>query len=154
MQAIVVKLGLEYTFIIKGLSTIQRYLYKGFPLYLVLPITLALLIQYNLHWNKCKHLMKIFHGSDANDDWGVSKLLKGGTARCGIIADVGIARIYTVIVCGAHRHAKHANAREVWGHAPQEILKITPSEIKSEGIFSDLLPFNAPVDTGIQNIVK
>ena len=86
---------------------------------------------------------------------GRSRLLKGrGTARCVIIFDVGIARIYTVIVCGAHRHAKHANARGVWGHAPRKFWKITPSEIKSDGMFSDSSPFNAPVDTGIQNVLK
>ena len=37
---------------------------------------------------------------------------------------------------------------------PKEILKITPSEMECEGIFSDLSPFNAPMDTGIQNILK
>ena len=40
------------------------------------------------------------------------------------------------------------------GACPQEIWKITVSEIESEGIFSDLSPFNAPVDTGIQNVLK
>ena len=33
---------------------------------------------------------------------------------------------------------------------PQEILKITLSEIEFESIFSDLSPFNAPVDTSTQ----
>ena len=28
------------------------------------------------------------------------------------------------------------------------------SEIESEGIFSDLSPFNAPVNAGIQNVLK
>ena len=28
------------------------------------------------------------------------------------------------------------------------------SEIEFEGIFSNLLPFNAPVDIGIQNVLK
>ena len=40
------------------------------------------------------------------------------------------------------------------GMPPRKFWKITPSEIESEGIFSDLSPFNAPVDTGIQNDLK
>ena len=38
---------------------------------------------------------------------------------------------------------------------PQEVLNnITLFEIEFEGIFSDLLPFNAPVDTGTQSFLK
>ncbi len=44
----------------------------------------------------------------------------------------------THFVCEAHMHAQHANARGVWGHAPQKILKIAPSEIESESILNDL----------------
>ena len=41
--------------------------------------------------------------------------------------------------CAEHnQHAKHAISRGVWGHAPQENLKITCSEIESEGIFKNL----------------
>ena len=54
---------------------------------------------------------------------GGSRLLKGGTTRPIIIVDVGLVSIFTLIVCEAHRHAKHANTSGVWGHAPQEILK-------------------------------
>ena len=32
-------------------------------------------------------------------------------------------------------HAKHSNARGVWGHAPQENFKNGCSEIESGGIF-------------------
>ena len=42
----------------------------------------------------------------------------------------------------------------VWGHAPQEILKMTPSEIESEGIISNLSTFDVPIDTGTQNFLK
>ena len=37
---------------------------------------------------------------------------------------------------------------------PQEILKITPSEIESDGILSILSPFDVPVDTSTQNFLK
>ena len=37
---------------------------------------------------------------------------------------------------------------------PKEILKITPSETKSEGIFSHLSTFDVPVDTGTENFLK
>ena len=45
-----------------------------------------------------------------------------------------------LIVCEAHRHAKHANIRGVWGQAPRKFLKIKPSEIVFLGSFSDLSP--------------
>ena len=32
--------------------------------------------------------------------------------------------------------------------------KITPSEIESEGTFSNLSTFDVPVDTGMQNFLK
>ena len=37
---------------------------------------------------------------------------------------------------------------------PQEILKTTPSEIESEGIFGSLSTFDVPVDTGTENFLK
>ena len=37
---------------------------------------------------------------------------------------------------------------------PQEILKTTPSEIESEGIFSSLSIFDVPVDAGTENFLK
>ena len=40
---------------------------------------------------------------------------------------------------------------ESGGMPPQEILKITPSEIESEGIFSNLSTFDLPVHTGTEN---
>ena len=40
------------------------------------------------------------------------------------------------------------------GACPQEILKITPSEIESEGMFSNLSTFDVPVDTGTENFLK
>ena len=45
----------------------------------------------------------------------------------------------THIVCKAHVHAKHANSRGSGGMPPRKFLKITPSKIESEGIFSDLI---------------
>ena len=54
---------------------------------------------------------------------GGSRLLKGGAQLDLSSFDIELAGIYTVIVCEAHGHVKHANTREVWGHAPQEILK-------------------------------
>ena len=51
-------------------------------------------------------------------------ILYRGTARPVIITDVGIAGISTLIECKAekaHRHAKHVNTKEIWGHATQEI---------------------------------
>ena len=44
---------------------------------------------------------------------------KRGMARCVIIVDVRVAGICAAIVCKAHGHAKHANTKEVWGHAPR-----------------------------------
>ena len=48
------------------------------------------------------------------DFGGGSRLLKsrGGTARPVILVDVGLAHIFTLIVCEAHRHAKYVNT---WG---------------------------------------
>ena len=57
-----------------------------------------------------------------------------------------IAGICNVIVYEAHGHAKHANTRGS-GACPLGNFE-TLSEIESEGNFSDLSPFNAPVDTG------
>ena len=37
---------------------------------------------------------------------------------------------------------------------PQKILKITPSEIESEGIFSNLSTFDVPVETGTENFLN
>ena len=37
---------------------------------------------------------------------------------------MGLAGIHTIIVCEAHGHAKHANIREVWGHAPGNFEKL------------------------------
>ena len=37
---------------------------------------------------------------------------------------------------------------------PQEILKITASEIESDGILSILSPFDVPVDTSTQNFLE
>ena len=79
---------------------------------------------------------------------------KRGMARCVIIVDVRVAGICAAIVCKAHGHAKHANTKEVWGHAPRIFWKVTLPEIESEGIFNNLSPFNVSVDTGIQNILK
>ena len=32
--------------------------------------------------------------------------------------------MYKCLYCAKHnQHAKHANAREVWGHAPQEVFE-------------------------------
>ena len=53
---------------------------------------------------------------------GRSRLLKGGTTRPVIIADAGLAGIFALILCKAHRHAKHVSTRGVWEHVPQEIL--------------------------------
>ena len=79
---------------------------------------------------------------------------KGGTARCVIIVDVGVTGICTVIVHKAHGHAKHANSKGSGSMPPRKLWKITLSGIESEGIFSDLSPFNAPMDTSIQNVLK
>ena len=38
-----------------------------------------------------------------------------------IVVDVGLAGAFTLIVCKAY---KHASARGVWGHAPQEKIYI------------------------------
>ena len=78
---------------------------------------------------------------------GGSRLLKRGTARFVIIVDSGLVGICTLIVC----KACYANTREVWGHAPRKFWKITPSEIESEGIFSNFSLFDVSVDTGTQN---
>ena len=41
------------------------------------------------------------------------------------------------------KHTQHANARGVWGHAPQEIFEKTCSEIASDSFLSqNLLPHN------------
>ena len=40
-------------------------------------------------------------------------------------------------MCKAHVHAKQANSRG--SLPPRKFLKITPSKIESEGIFSDLI---------------
>ena len=37
---------------------------------------------------------------------------------------------------------------------PREILKITPSEIEFEDIFSNLSTFDVPVDTGTETFLK
>ena len=34
--------------------------------------------------------------------------------------DVGLAGIFTLIVCEAHRHENHASTRGVWGHAARK----------------------------------
>ena len=65
---------------------------------------------------------------------GGFRLLKRGTARCIFTVDVGVAGICTVIVCKAHRNAKHANTRGLGACLLQEILKITLSEIESKFI--------------------
>ena len=45
-------------------------------------------------------------------DRGGSRHLKGGgTARSGIIVDVGLAGMCTLIVCEVHRQVKHVNTR-------------------------------------------
>ena len=70
-----------------------------------------------------------YDGSCSSADRGTrgrSRLLKrggGGTTKPTIIVDVGLAGIFTLIVRKAHRYAKHASTRGVWGHALQEILK-------------------------------
>ena len=57
-----------------------------------------------------------------------------GTTRPVIIVDVRLASIFTLIVCKAHRYAKHASTRGSGGMPQlQEILKNIPSEIESEG---------------------
>ena len=76
---------------------------------------------------------------------------RGGTTRPFIIVDVGIVSIFTLIVCEAHRHAKHANTRGGLGACPPGN---TPSEIESEGIFSSLSTFDVLVNTGAQNFLK
>ena len=88
---------------------------------------------------------------------GRSRLLKGGTTRPIIIVDVELVSIiFTLIVCEAHRHAKHANTSGVWGYAPPgnfeklHLLRL----IKSEGIFSSLSTFDVPVGTGTENFLK
>ena len=40
------------------------------------------------------------------------------------------------------------------GMPPGRFEKVTPSEIESEGILSNLSPFDIPVDTGTQNFLK
>ena len=47
-------------------------------------------------------------------------------------------------------------AQGVWGHAPPgNFEKLhAPSEIESEGIFSNLSTFDVPVDTGTENFLK
>ena len=67
-----------------------------------------------------------------------------------IIVDVGKISIFTFIVCKALSHAKHASTRGSGGCPPRKFLKITPSEIEFEGIFSNLLTFDVPVDTGTE----
>ena len=53
---------------------------------------------------------------------GGSRLLKRlGTARPVLIVDVGLADIF-MLMCKAHRHAKHASTGGPGG-MPQEILK-------------------------------
>ena len=47
---------------------------------------------------------------------------RGGTIRPVIIVDVRLVSIFALIVCEAHRHAKHGNTRGS-GECPQEILK-------------------------------
>ena len=42
-----------------------------------------------------------------------------------------VAEIYNVVVCEAHRHAKHANLMGSGGMPPR---KITLTEIESEGV--------------------
>ena len=81
-------------------------------------------------------------------------LKMGGTTKPVIIVDVGLVSIFTLIVCEAHRHAKYANTRGSGGMLPQEVLKTTPSEIESEGIFSSLSIFDVPVDAGTENFLK
>ena len=65
-----------------------------------------------------------------------------------------LAGIFTLIaiVCKAYRHAKYISTGGL-GACPQEILKISPSEIESEGIFSNLSTFDVPVDTGTENFL-
>ena len=51
-------------------------------------------------------------------------------------------------------HAKHSTRRSISGACPRQFSKITPSEIKPEGIFSDfsLVMFMwAQVHTTLQN---
>ena len=75
----------------------------------------------------------------------------GGHSQTYHHVDVGLAGICTVIVCKAHGHAKHANTRGAGSMPPLGKLHAL-SEIKSDSIFSDLSPFNAPVDIGTQNL--
>ena len=53
-----------------------------------------------------------------------------------------------------HCYGVHANTRGSGGMPPRKFWKLTLSEIESEDIFSDLSPFNAPVDTGMQSVLK
>ena len=52
-----------------------------------------------------------------------SRLLKRG-ARPVIIVDVGLPDIFTLIVCEAHRDAKHASTTGIWGIPPGNFEKL------------------------------
>ena len=54
-----------------------------------------------------------------------SRLLKrGNTTKTVIIVDVGLAGIFTLIVCKADRHAKHASTRGSGGIPPGNFEKL------------------------------
>ena len=47
-----------------------------------------------------------------------------------------------------------AQTIESVGMPPGSFEKVTPSEIESEAIISNLSPFDVPVDTGTQSFLK
>ena len=68
---------------------------------------------------------------------------RGSTA----IVDVALAVIFTLIVCEA--------LGGLGACPPGSFEKLaTPSEIESQGIFSNFLTFDVPVDTSTQNFLK
>ena len=65
------------------------------------------------------HIAFEYHLARTPNSRGRSRLLKRGEhSQTYHHVDVGLARICTVIVWEAHKHAKHANTKGAWGHAP------------------------------------
>ena len=50
--------------------------------------------------------------------------MKRGTIRPVIIVDVGLASIFTLIVCKVHRHVKHTSTRGFGGMSPRKFEKL------------------------------
>ena len=70
----------------------------------------------DVYYVKCQMCTKCNRG-------GSRFLKRGGTAGPVIIVDIGLAGIFTLIVCEAHKYAKHASTRGSIGIPPREILK-------------------------------